>query len=138
MLTANSSIFTAKILVKILQAESEPFGCWYMYIYLFIHLFIVFWLQHNDVSDRFLPTNAKVVNSRKVNRRQAYDRAIEFISRNPQERFCQITHNFLNRYTLKRLESSAKERPMFRSDKKDHVLFFSEKYFIWKEDLPGR
>lgn len=99
----------------------------------------MFWLQHTDVSDRFWPTNAKVVNRKRVDRRQAYDRAIKFISRNPRKRFCQITtHWWPKSYTLKYLESSAEEEPTFSSDKKDHVLFFSEKFFFWKDALPGR
>lgn len=111
----------------------------YLFTYLFIHLFM-FWLQHSYFSGRSVICDELVFEQKTgLKRKQAYGKAIEFISRNPRQHLCQITRREwpnIRNYTLKCWECL--EKPTFDSDKKEHVLFFSQKYFYWKDNLPRR
>ena len=61
-----------------------------MRIYLFTYVFMI-WLQHSYFSDHSVICDKLVFAKTGLSRKEAYDKAIGFISRNPRQHFCQIT-----------------------------------------------
>ncbi|XP_068697156.1 uncharacterized protein [Montipora foliosa] len=68
----------------------------------------------------------------------AYDKAIKLIVQDPEHNICEITWWFGWGYTLKCWRASDTTPTTFGCGKGDHVLFFSELLFKWKDSVPLR
>ena len=71
----------------------------------------------------------------------AYDKAIELIMKDPQHNICSITywwHILGGGYTLTCCKASDDTPTTFGTGGGQHVLFFSEELFKWKDYVPKR
>lgn len=105
--------------------------------------------QHRERVDSFRPKGETLTPCNDpvlTTRENAYQRATEFIMRNPQLHFCEIDlkksiwwpfGNDEGRYIARCWKASPDTPVSFCQCKEGPVLFFSEKHFIWKNKIPG-
>lgn len=85
----------------------------------------------------FYPTGGKLISKQNwMRKEEAYYKAISFISIDPMRNICEITHRG-DTYTVKCFKSSLDEKMSYDSGDDCNVMFFSEKYYIWKKETPG-
>ena len=83
------------------------------------------------------PTNGKSIFTQdSMKREDAYDKAIELISKDPKHTFCEITWWLFSGYSLICWEASDDTATTFEGVLGNHVLFFSEVLFKWKDNVP--
>lgn len=71
-----------------------------------------------------------------LSRKEAYDKAVEVIMADPRYRICEIALCAGEVYTLRCWQASDVAEMTFESVKGEHVLFFSERIFRWKDKVP--
>ena len=75
-----------------------------------------------------------------MHRPEAYDKAIEFISSNPERNICQILKGKKGRkrYTVTCWKGDFLEKPTFEKCNDDNVFLYSKTFFYGKDNVPGR
>ena len=97
--------------------------------------------QKPDEADYgYLPKNGaeltfkfKTIN---LSRSEAYNKAVEIIMADPRYRICEIALCAGEVYTLRCWHASDDAEMTFQSVNGEHVLFYSEIIFRWKDKIP--
>ncbi|KAL9970354.1 hypothetical protein ACROYT_G022711 [Oculina patagonica] len=71
-----------------------------------------------------------------LSRREAYEKAVEIIMADPRYRICEIALCAGEVYTLRCWKASEVAEMTFESVSGEHVLFYSEIIFRWKDKVP--
>jgi hypothetical protein len=89
---------------------------------------------------RHLSTGGNLISQEDLTRKEAtYYKPIDFVSDDPMYNICEITQDFKcplgMGYTLKCWKASHDERMTCEMGDNSNVMFFSEKYYIWKSEV---
>lgn len=100
------------------------------------------WFQVAGMKEGHWPTNGKHFFTQDwMKHKDAYDKGIELIMQDPQHNICEITYWWrfgCGGYTLKCWKASDDTPTTFGKGGGEHVLFFSEILFKWKDYVPRR
>ena len=90
----------------------------------------------------YWPTNGELFFTQDwMKHADAYEKGIELIMKDPYHNICEITwwwHIGGSGYTLKCWTASDNTATTFGKGGREHVLFFSELLFKWKDNVPRR
>lgn len=71
-----------------------------------------------------------------LSRKEAYNKAVEIIMVDPIYRICEIALCAGKGYTLRCWQASDYAKMTFESGDGEHILFYSEIIFRWKDNIP--